>query len=113
MWTFQYRGTAKKQEDGHDQAIEQHNRDIDVFICNHCDTEITISGSSTYLNMHACMHACLEVDYVQLKLVTKNFTRESTRLNCIKGNKLNICETMVNSKVFFVYFPLLKPCFLY
>ncbi|CAF2898294.1 unnamed protein product [Rotaria sp. Silwood2] len=53
----------------------------------------------------------LAVDDNQLKLVTENFTRDTTRLNCIKVNKLDIDQTKVQSKDFYIYFPLLKPCF--
>jgi hypothetical protein len=83
---------------------------ISLLRCVHIDyVEQFLNDTET----HQLRLTKLEVDHVQLKLVTKNCTRASTRLNCISENKLNICETMVNSKVFFVYFPLLKTCFLY
>jgi hypothetical protein len=51
----------------------------------------------------------LVVDYRQLTIVTENFTRDTTRLNCAKVNQLIIEETLVlvHSKDFYVYFPLL------
>ncbi|CAF4836448.1 unnamed protein product, partial [Rotaria sp. Silwood2] len=49
----------------------------------------------------------LTVNYDQLIIVTENFTRDVTRLNCTKVKELNIYETIVHSKDFYVYFPLL------
>jgi len=50
----------------------------------------------------------LTINYGQLQLVTENFTRERTRLNCINVNKLDLMmETVVHSKDVYVYFPLL------
>jgi hypothetical protein len=49
----------------------------------------------------------LTIRYDKLQIVTENFTRDSTRLNCINVNELNIIETIVHSKDFYVYFPLL------
>jgi hypothetical protein len=49
----------------------------------------------------------LEVDYDQLIIVTENFTKDTTRLNCAKVKQLIIEETLVHSKDFYVYFPLL------
>ena len=61
----------------------------------------------------------LRVDYDQLKTVTNNFTRDSTRLNCINVEELSFhsCSNhddsddhsiIAQSKDFDVYFPLLK-----
>ncbi|CAF3298665.1 unnamed protein product [Rotaria sp. Silwood2] len=52
----------------------------------------------------------LTVDYDQLTIVTKNFTRNITRLNCTKIKELTIEESRVHSKDFYVYFPLLESC---
>ncbi|CAF2337364.1 unnamed protein product [Rotaria sp. Silwood2] len=49
----------------------------------------------------------LKVDYDKLTIVTENFTRDITRLNCAKVKKIIIPETLVHSKDFYVYFPLL------
>ncbi|CAF1250911.1 unnamed protein product [Rotaria sordida] len=50
----------------------------------------------------------LIINYDQLQLVTENFTRERTRLNCANVNELNLMmQTIVHSKDFYVYFPLL------
>ena len=50
----------------------------------------------------------LTVNYDHLTIVTENFTRDTTRLNCIKVKELNYHErTIVHSKDFYVYFPLL------
>jgi hypothetical protein len=49
----------------------------------------------------------LAVDYDQLAIVTNNFTRDITRLNCAKVKQLIIDKTFVHSKDVYVYFPLL------
>jgi hypothetical protein len=49
----------------------------------------------------------LTVNYDKLIIVTENFTRNITRLNCTKVKKININEPIVHSKDFYVYFPLL------
>ncbi|CAF4437812.1 unnamed protein product [Rotaria socialis] len=48
----------------------------------------------------------LRVDYDQLAVVTNNFTRDTTRVNCAKVKQLIIEKTLVHSKDFNVYFPL-------
>ncbi|CAF1244678.1 unnamed protein product [Rotaria sordida] len=52
----------------------------------------------------------LTVDYDQLTIVTENFTRDITRLNCTKIKELTIEESREHSKDFYVYFPLLESC---
>jgi hypothetical protein len=47
----------------------------------------------------------LKIDYENLRMVTKNFTRGATRLNCSKVKKLNFYDTMVYPKEFYRYFP--------
>jgi hypothetical protein len=49
----------------------------------------------------------LIVDYDQLAIVTNNFTRDITRRNCAKVKQLFTASTIVHSKDFNVYFPLL------
>jgi len=49
----------------------------------------------------------LIVDYNQLAMITENFTRDTTRLNCAKVKRLIIREIRVHSNDFYVYFPLL------
>jgi hypothetical protein len=51
------------------------------------------------------------VDYNELKIVTKNFTRDKTRRNCAKVKQLIIDKIIVHSKDFYDYFPLLSSCF--
>ncbi len=53
----------------------------------------------------------LTVDYDQLTIVTENFTRDATRLNCVKVKKLVVKKALAHSKDFYVYFPLLLFCF--
>jgi hypothetical protein len=54
----------------------------------------------------------LAVNADSLTIVTENFTRDTTRLNCINVKELNTYHGRVkHSKDFHVYFPLLKPCF--
>jgi hypothetical protein len=51
----------------------------------------------------------LHVRYEQLVIVTGNFTRNSTRMNCAKLKRINFYNKMttVHSKDFYLYFPLL------
>lgn len=49
----------------------------------------------------------LRVRYDNLKSITHNFTRNTTRLNCIKIKQILIEKTIVHSKEFYLYFPLL------
>ncbi|CAF4472397.1 unnamed protein product, partial [Rotaria sp. Silwood2] len=48
----------------------------------------------------------LTVNYDKLTIVTKNFTRNAIRLNCANVKELIIERTLVHSKDFYVYFPL-------
>lgn len=47
----------------------------------------------------------LKVNYEQLKVITENFTRETTRRNCMKVKRLIIGETTVFSNEVRAYFP--------
>ncbi|CAF2837110.1 unnamed protein product [Rotaria sp. Silwood2] len=49
----------------------------------------------------------LTVDYDQLRIVTENFTRDTTRLNCINVKNLIFEKLIVHSEDFYTYFPLL------
>jgi len=49
----------------------------------------------------------LKVDYQDLKMVTKNFTRDETRRNCAKVKQLNGQRSIVYPKKVYSYFPLL------
>ncbi len=55
----------------------------------------------------------LTVNYNNLSIVTENFTRDTTRYNCITVKKLNVDEKVVYSEDFNVYFPLLQCCSFY
>ena len=62
------------------------------------------------LNTHLpCLHR-LYIEYEQLVNVTKNFTRDATRINCAKLKHITFLDENVNlvhSKDFYMYFPLL------
>ncbi|CAF1619032.1 unnamed protein product, partial [Rotaria sordida] len=50
----------------------------------------------------------LSVNYYHLRSVTRNFTNDRTRLNCMKVKELDICpKKIAYSKYFYTYFPLL------
>jgi len=49
----------------------------------------------------------LMIEYEELRFITKNFTRDATRRNCARVTHLNIDKTIVHSKDFYNYFPLL------
>ncbi|CAF4620905.1 unnamed protein product, partial [Rotaria sp. Silwood2] len=61
-------------------------------------------------NTHLSRLTNLAIDYDQLTIVTENFTRDITRLNCAKVKQLTIEESRVHSKDFYVHFPLLESC---
>ena len=48
----------------------------------------------------------LTVNYDPLLIVTENFTRETTRLNCMKVKHLAVDKMLVHSQEFYTYFPL-------
>ncbi|CAF3860583.1 unnamed protein product [Rotaria sp. Silwood1] len=47
----------------------------------------------------------LKVNYDQLKMITMNFTRDTTRRNCSKVKRLIVEESTVFSKDVYQYFP--------
>jgi len=49
----------------------------------------------------------LRIEYEHLITVTKNFTSNATRVNCAKLKRLMFNQSMVHSKDFYFYFPLL------
>jgi hypothetical protein len=49
----------------------------------------------------------LRIEYEHLITVTENFTSNATRVNCAKLKRLMFKQTMVHSKDFYFYFPLL------
>jgi hypothetical protein len=53
----------------------------------------------------------LIVNYNQLTIVTENFTRNATRINCAKVKRLIIVTSLPHSKDLYVYFPVLSSCF--
>ncbi|CAF1515009.1 unnamed protein product [Rotaria sordida] len=79
-----------------------------IFFCDvHNDyVEQFLNDTKTHL---PCLTK-LTIVCNQLQLVTENFTRDRTRLNCINVKQLlNLGEPIVHSEDFYVYFPLLKP----
>ncbi|CAF1220393.1 unnamed protein product [Rotaria sordida] len=47
----------------------------------------------------------LKVNYDHLEIVTMNFTRDATRLNCSKVKQLIVINPKLYSKEFYQYFP--------
>lgn len=68
-----------------------HNDYIEQFLDN---TKTCLSN-----NIH------LVVDYDSLQTVTYNFTRNTTRINCSKVNKLSVYDKLVTFKHLNDYFP--------
>ncbi|CAM4832018.1 unnamed protein product [Rotaria magnacalcarata] len=80
------------------------------FQCSHVDyVEQFLNERKTHLP-HLTK---LMVDYKKLRIVTKNFTRNATRRNCAQVKQLTIDKTIVHTKEFYNYFPLLLFCFCY
>ena len=71
--------------------FDAHNDYIEQFLD---DTKTCLSN-----NIH------LVVDYESLQRVTYNFTRNSTRINCSKVNKLSVYDKLIASKHLNDYFP--------
>jgi hypothetical protein len=72
------------------------------LLCAHSDyIEQFLDNTKTCLanNIH------LVVDYDSLQRVTYNFTRNRTRINCSKVNKLSVYDKLVASKRLNDYFP--------
>jgi hypothetical protein len=78
-------------------------------------TSLDISGSDTsqteqFLNetkTHLPCLAKLIVQYEDLRITTKDFTRNATRRNCANVKQLFTREQIVGSKDYYIYFPLL------
>jgi hypothetical protein len=47
----------------------------------------------------------LDISYEDLQSVTENFTRNATRQNCNKLERINFYKSIVHSKNFYLYFP--------
>ena len=72
--------------------------------------DVHIDYIDQFLNYtKTCLPSLIEltVDYNLLKYVTEDFTRNETRFNCRNVKKINMTEKNIQSKDFFVYFPLL------
>ena len=50
----------------------------------------------------------LKIEYNLLETVTKNFTRDQTRMNCAHVKRLYLEEVIVHPKDFYSYFPSLS-----
>ncbi|CAF4488194.1 unnamed protein product [Rotaria sp. Silwood2] len=77
------------------QIVQVHDDYIEEFLLN----------TKTYLQNNIL----LDIDYESLQRVThNNFTRDDTRINCAKINKLDLFEKVEDSKSFQDYFPFAK-----
>ncbi|CAF3738452.1 unnamed protein product [Rotaria sp. Silwood1] len=77
---------------------------LSLYIAHNDYIEQFLNDKKTYLPSLTK----LTVAYDKLQLMTENFTRDTTRLNCINVNELNTIETtIVHSKDFYIYFSLL------
>jgi hypothetical protein len=89
----------------HDQSYSiveySHLTTLDV-LCAHIDyIELFLHESRTRLPQLMK----LTISYNELQTVTNNFTRDATRLNCIKINRLSINQIMARPKDLYDYFP--------
>ncbi len=50
----------------------------------------------------------LKIDYEHLEIVTENFTRDTTRFNCVKLERIDFGRVIVHSEQFYQYFPFCK-----
>ncbi|CAF4031660.1 unnamed protein product [Rotaria magnacalcarata] len=80
-----------------------HLKSLDVRFAHICYVKQFLHESNTrILNL-----AELKIKYHKLQIVTDNFTRQATRLNCMKIKQLTIDKAIVHTKDFHDYFPLL------
>jgi len=80
-----------------------HLKSLDVRIGATDYVEQFLNETRTYAS---CL-TDLTVSYNDLRIVTKDFTRDETRRNCTKVKRLNMIGTLVHSKDFYLYFPYL------
>jgi len=84
------------------QIIEYpHLTSLDILRTDAHYTEQFLDESKTYL---PCLTE-LTVSYEELRIITNNFTRESTRRNCANVKRLIFRREIVGSKDFHTYFP--------
>ncbi|CAF1390977.1 unnamed protein product [Rotaria sordida] len=76
---------------------------LDIFCAHHDYVEEFLNEKKTYV---PCLTQ-LRVVYNDLRIVTKNFTREETRRNCANIKRLILITQLAHTKDFYLYFPLL------
>jgi hypothetical protein len=76
---------------------------LDISRTNRYYVEQFLNETKTHL---PCL-AALRVRYEELRIITKDFTRETTRRNCANVTRLIIDRKIVGSKDYYIYFPLL------
>jgi hypothetical protein len=99
------------------KLVTDHNQLYSVvefpYLISLCLNSCDIDYVEQFLNetkTHLPRLMKLTVDYYKLSIVTENFRRDTTRLNCAKVKQLLIDKTVVHEKDFYVYFPLLSIC---
>lgn len=80
-----------------------HLTSLELLGCHTDYIEQFLNNTKTYLPRLTR----LQINYDQLRFVTQDFTRDATRFNCARIKKLITYQTLVPSKDFCTYFPLL------
>ncbi len=101
---FQSQSLVSDRVNSNDSIIEYpYLSSLGLYTCHIDYVEQFLNNTKTYLPRLTELTA----DYEQLTIVTENFTRNITRLNCAKIKELFLERPLVHSKDFYVYFPLL------
>jgi hypothetical protein len=87
----------------HEIVEYPHLTFLDISRTNGYYVEQFLNETKTHL---PCL-AELRVRYEDLRIITKDFTRKTTRRNCVNVTRLTIERKIVGSKDYYIYFPLL------
>lgn len=101
-----HKQSSQSNNDDRNHAIIKYNSLVNIHMINVHDDyieEFLLDTRTEFQN-----HIRLNVDYQTLKRVTNNFTRDDTRINSIKINRLHLFNTLQFSKSVEEYFPSAK-----
>ena len=103
-----HKQSSQSKNDDRNDSVIKYNALIDIHIANVHDDYIEEFLLNTRTDFRKNIH--LDVDYEALQRVTKNFTRNDTRINSAKINQLHLFHTLQYSNSLEEYFPSAKIC---
>ena len=101
-----HKQSSQSKNDDRNHSIVKYNSLIDIHMVNVHDDyieEFLLNTRTDFRN-----NIRLDVDYEALQRVTKNFTRDDTRINARKINQLHLFHTLRFSNSLEEYFPSAK-----